>query len=191
MFYAQSSLSAAAAAAAAPAASAEFAPSSEAARRRRAGLIGFFLENLVTPQAVVRTLGPMGRGFVRNVVAARFFAMAPAERELYADYLFHVAAASGSTEFALNVLMTLVTEPREATGIYALHPLLPRLHAARGNARPARVRVLFGERDWMARSVRPADVAAMRAADVDYAVLPRAGHHLYLDQPAGFVNALL
>jgi pimeloyl-ACP methyl ester carboxylesterase len=60
----------------------------------------------VTPQGMLRVMGPRGPKMVTTVVNRRFGnRWAGEELDLIADYMYHISAAPGSGEYTLNALL--------------------------------------------------------------------------------------
>jgi len=61
----------------------------------------------ITPQTIIRLLGRnWGQDLVRRAVYARFTRKwSPLELELMSQYLYHISAAPGNGEFALNAIL--------------------------------------------------------------------------------------
>ena len=146
-------------------------------------------EGGVTPGSIVRALGPLGERFTLGVMARRFGLQGEeGARELLGKYVYAITAAQGgSGEKALSVLLEF--------GAHAKSPMGPRLvkAAARKGSVPFATSLLYGSHDWMDVKGGEAVAGALRDAGVDaaFAVVQGAGHHLYLEQPARFEDALL
>lgn len=186
----------------------------------------------VTPQGILRSMGPCGPFFLMNV----FFPVrqggvdrwSPHEKSLLSRYLYHISVARPSGEYAQNSLLmpifhreqiaeglkaerssmphmpqTLFSMPRGGSkgeavrgGVYArrpLHPMMPSLGAAR-----IPVLIMFGDSDWMAYPELASDVAEwstgkddIAGVDVELIIVPKAGHHLYLDNAPHFNGSVI
>lgn len=160
----------------------------------------------VTPQQLARTMGhARGIANVRRVLAMRLRALDPAHLDLLADYMWHITAAPASGEFAMNSLLTPVSSPG-AMGVFAREPLQEDLAASLD---VQRLLVLFGEDDWMRpngeasarvaaealRTRQPsglgADAPSLGPMDAEVAIVPAAGHHLYMDNVDDFNERIL
>ena len=171
----------------------------------------------ITPQHLVRLAGRRGPELVRRAVRGRFRRQewGEADIEAVSDYLFHITAARGSGEYALNSLLrpqmvreggdggAAVVRPR----VFAHIPLIP--EAMDGILHKARIPtlVLFGEQDWLydprarqaiatysAAAAAPAGAQAGAlpgAPAASFATVPQAGHHLYLDNQNAFHQLVL
>jgi len=171
----------------------------------------------VTPQQLVRAMGATrGRNAVRRALAGRIPHLTNSSNvvDLLADYLFHITVAHPSGEFAMNSLLEPGMSP-EMAGVFAREPLEPLFQEYANHSNPASTtitsksdpssrisswKVLFGDHDWM----RPNEPSARTALDylnnnkatttmssATVSIVPNAGHHLYLDNPADFVDHIL
>ena len=157
----------------------------------------------VTPQGIVRSLGPLGRSWTESLARTRFAEAtrrAGIDTAAFVRYFAAITAGAGSGEHALSVLLS--------TGGFGRAPLLPRLLRAASEgggssgggssgggvrrALPAKVSVIFGESDWIPSAPGAALAMGLRAAGVDaaFATVPHAGHLLMLDNPAALVRTL-
>ena len=159
----------------------------------------------VTPQQLVRMMGATrGRNAVRRALAGRIPHLQQQgggqsnvnTLDLLADYLFHITVAHPSGEFAMNSLLAPGMSP-DIAGVFAREPLEPLFEEYGRNMQQqpgtkTKWKVLFGDTDWM----RPNEPSARQAMecipkDSSVAVVPNAGHHLYLDNPDDFVRHIL
>lgn len=67
----------------------------------------------VTPQGILRVMGPRGRNFVKSIVNRRFrgsenINWTSEEVDIMTDYLYHISAADASGEYAMNSLLAPV-----------------------------------------------------------------------------------
>jgi pimeloyl-ACP methyl ester carboxylesterase len=158
----------------------------------------------LTPQGVVRILGPRGPEFMTSVVNRRFGSRwKGTELQLVSDYLYHITAAPGSGEYVLNSLLELVfAKPEEGgsgaerkkprrrgrTGVYAKLPYEKELGALR-----VPILLMFGDDDWLYYEGADKTVDLWHGMGVPLArleIIPRAGHHLYLDNSVDFNAAI-
>ena len=161
-------------------------------------------QNNVTPQQIVRLLGPRGRGLVDGLLGRRLARSrgAPADgaqRALLSDYVYHVSAAEPSGEFAMNSLLTPMLvggAPGSGGGrrikIFARAPLCGDVAEALAGS-GMRVGLLFGDRDWLADPLAADVVDHWRRSGIDASIrtVRDAGHHLYLDNPGEFLEHVL
>ena len=172
-------------------------PSSRAgaSRSTAAGLGVALLDGLwsanVTPQRIVRMMGEeRGRSLVHRALAGRLGLDPRTHGSLPAvmsDYLFELTVAPPSGEFALNALLRPPFRSGALTARVPLHDALPR-GPDRRSKRAFSLDVVFGDRDWL--GTPPALAAALAVAD-HTAVLPKAGHHLYMDAAREFSRLVL
>ncbi|KAJ1429060.1 Alpha/Beta hydrolase protein [Ochromonadaceae sp. CCMP2298] len=157
----------------------------------------------LTPQGVVRLLGPKGPDFMTNVVNRRFGSRwKDKELQLVSDYFYHITAAPGSGEYVLNSLLELVfakpgdggseadrkTRRRGRTGVYAKLPYEQELGALR-----VPILLMFGDNDWLSYEGADKTVELWRNMGVPrprLEIIPNAGHHLYLDNSVDFNAAI-
>eukprot|EP00510_Aplanochytrium_minuta_P004965 CAMPEP_0184007668 /NCGR_PEP_ID=MMETSP0954-20121128/1477_1 /TAXON_ID=627963 /ORGANISM="Aplanochytrium sp, Strain PBS07" /LENGTH=294 /DNA_ID=CAMNT_0026286555 /DNA_START=195 /DNA_END=1079 /DNA_ORIENTATION=- len=139
-----------------------------------------------TPQSIVRMLGPRGLKTVSSVVKRRFQnRWSESDNDLIASYLYHISVAKASGEYALNSLLMPVMGPNP--GVYAREPLINDFDKIKAN----RVRILFGDNDWLRGNYDAAN-SAIRENSIngDVVIIPRAGHHLYIDNAPAFHQAV-
>ncbi|QPG94917.1 hypothetical protein C2857_007301 [Epichloe festucae Fl1] len=163
----------------------------------------------VSPFSIVRFAGPLGPRFVSGWSSRRFNHLPPDEAQVLHDYSFSIFRQKGSGEYALAYIL--------APGAYARRPVINRIHQVgrqpipqASGAKETGIPIVFmyGENDWM-------DVAGGLAAEeklkqaktrallhgtdeekrnengsVRVVVIPKAGHHLYLDNPDDFNEVL-
>ena len=151
----------------------------KAIKARRLGwrftLFRWLWDKAVTPQALLRVLGPAGPSIASKMLRRRFAGHDDDLVTLMADYAYHAnmnGPASG--EHAMCGILQV--------GAWARNPLGPRLSQLM-----TPVSFYYGTHDWMSRS--SADHYAPSMRDVSVATLP-GGHHLYLDDHESFNAAL-
>lgn len=146
----------------------------------------------VTPQGLMRSLGPLGRAWTGSLARSRFGRIARdsrIEEGLFVAYFSAITEAPGSGEHALSVLLS--------PGGYGRAAMAPRLLRAAAEAReggcfPPRVSIMYGQHDWIPAGPGSALVSELRAHGVDaaFSTVPSAGHLLFLDAPRAFVRTL-
>ncbi|KAJ3074114.1 hypothetical protein HDU98_012052 [Podochytrium sp. JEL0797] len=154
--------------------------------------------NNVTPQWVLRGLGPYGPKMASRVVSRRFPTMDEFDQRLVADYVYHLNGGPAAGEYALNALMEIRMTPGEERedsrgrkmgwNLYARHPVGIRLAEGLPSSLP--LNIIFGDHDWMfakREEMMKLDVIRARAQSRLH-VLDNAGHHLYLDNPHGMMD---
>ena len=136
------------------------------------------------PAAVVRALGPWGKRLVENYAARRFRCVVPLsddEAAALGEYLHACNSLPGSSEKCMNQLLGPIAQPRQP-----IAPLVEDLACP--------VSFIYGEHDWM-QPASGANVARRRLAAGKAAscvVVPgSAGHYVFLEDPAAFLDALL
>lgn len=180
-----------------PAKPADFSPE---AFRKRANVQPYTLRSLmvsvfprlwnagVTPGAVVRLLGPVGRSLTEGYTSRRFVeghGFTEAEKVAFSHYMYHITASPGSGEYALRHLL----EPFA----WAKEPIGPRVSQLK-----VPTSFFYGDSDWMRPECGTQAVEAARAVrkplsptDLTVQIIPKAGHFVFLDQPAQFHEAVL
>ena len=124
----------------------------------------------VTPQTLVRALG---RAPVRSFVRARF-ELPEEDHALVSEYMYVISAAKPGAEKSMNVLL----EP----GAWAKVPLQGRLDQLE-----IPVAFLYGEHDWM--DWKAGEEARKEIVWSCLERVPKAGHHVFVDNPKAFVAA--
>jgi pimeloyl-ACP methyl ester carboxylesterase len=189
-------------------------PDPELLAKRRShwvyGLLQYAWGKGVTPQSLVRALGPWGEKWTTDIISRRFQYMLEAHEQkfksmntaAFVKYLYQITAADGSGEFALNVLLSF--------GAHAREPMGPRLlHAAETGEVPepsdapvagqkyrynTPTTFIYGQGwDWMPADAGFATAQALRRHSIDATALlvPQSGHHLYMEQPDIFAAQLI
>lgn len=145
-------------------------------------LANFIWESNVTPQAIIRGLGPFGPNLVRRYAGARFGTNASGtmlneqESKLFSDYMFHTLAARASGELCLKYIFSL--------GAFARSPLLT---SAPDWKVPTSF--IYGVEDWM--DFRGAEEARKRMnVPCEIIRVPQGGHFVMLDNAPGFDAAV-
>ena len=154
------------------------------------GLLRTLFNGGCTPGILVRGLGPLSHAFVDcnfRIRAERWVLehpWPPGVLKTLSEYMFHVTAAPGVGELALNKLMTGHASARL--------PLLPRVRTgveAGGGAfsRGIPIALLYGGLyDWMSidsgRKVQE-ELEQLGFTNVSVHPVPLSGHHLYLENP--------
>ncbi|KAG0256151.1 hypothetical protein DFQ27_005876 [Actinomortierella ambigua] len=137
----------------------------------------FSWERNITPQSIMRFVGPLGPSLVASYTSRRFAHLEEDEQKDLNSYIYHISSKSGSGEYALSTIL--------APGAYARWPLMDRL---KDLAMPTVF--MYGVQDWMDWR---AGEKARRGMTVPTAMIrvPEAGHHLYLDNPPAFDKAVI
>ncbi|KPM35075.1 hypothetical protein AK830_g11492 [Neonectria ditissima] len=167
----------------------------------------------ISPFSIVRLTGPLGPRFVSGWSSRRFNHLPPNESRALHDYSFSIFKQKGSGEYALAYIL--------APGAYARRPVINRIQEVGRQSIPQPdnaqalketgipIVFMYGENDWM-------DVAGGLAAkeklnqakreallngteeekrrengSTKVILIPKAGHHLYLDNPDEFNDTIL
>lgn len=145
-------------------------------RRERRGFAMSLLqrawEGNVTPQQLIRALGPRARGWAGDVLTRRFAHVLAREprldRDALVDYFWSITTAPPSGELALNVLLSFGAHARQAMG--------PRLVGGKVAAA-----------DAVAHPAPAVPGSAHEAKDVAKAIADRAGRGLPASVPITFL----
>lgn len=166
----------------------------------------------VSPFSIVRMAGPLGPRFVSGWSSRRFNHLPAEESQALHDYSFSIFKQKGSGEYALAYIL--------APGAYARRPVVNRIAQVGRQPLPSTdsakalketgipIVFMYGENDWMdvaggllsEEKLKQAQAKALQSASAEekrnengstrVMVVPKAGHHLYLDNPEEF-NELL
>jgi len=139
--------------------------------------VGFFWERSFTPQGLIRFVGPWGPKLVRAYTDRRFPYLEDEEASIFRDYAYHFNARKASAEAGLHCVLDV--------GAWARNPLIDRVHEIRSPTT-----FLYGSHDWMNPNAGKAAAARM-TVPASVKVIPRADHHLYLDNPEAFNRAVV
>ncbi|PHH82489.1 hypothetical protein CDD82_5825 [Ophiocordyceps australis] len=162
----------------------------------------------VSPFSLVRLTGPLGPRLVSGWSSRRFNHLPTQEAQALHNYSFSIFKQRGSGEYALAYIL--------APGAYARRPIINRIHEVgrQSVAHPDGSRVketgipivfMYGENDWMdvagglaaEQRIKETSERALRQAaspqdqeaengSAKVVIIPRSGHHLYLDNPDEF-----
>ncbi|KAG9259079.1 Alpha/Beta hydrolase protein [Emericellopsis atlantica] len=163
----------------------------------------------VSPFSLIRMAGPLGPRFISGWTSRRFKHLPTPEAEALHDYTFSIFKQKGSGEYALSYIL--------APGAYARRPVIDRIQHVGRQKLPNSdkketgfpIVFMYGEQDWM-------DVAGGLAAEeklkqtqakilanateeekkaengsVRVVMIPKAGHHLYLENPDYFNEVMM
>ncbi|NVK30605.1 MAG: alpha/beta fold hydrolase [Gammaproteobacteria bacterium] len=138
-----------------------------------------------TPGQIIRALGRLGPRLTHSILNGRFGKRwGNAESKLIAEYLYHISAATGSGEYAMNSLLEPVMSQLGST-VYAREPFAPLLP----KMGDVPVDIAYGDRDWLFSEI-PVKLAAQssqkQGVKLNLTMIPQAGHHLYLDNTPAF-----
>eukprot|EP00906_Rhabdomonas_costata_P020897 RCo030395 len=131
-----------------------------------------------TPLAVLRALGPWGPGALAKVradITAKFAHIYP-DPKVVMFYIYHCNAANPTGEEAFATMALKLG--------WAKRPLVHRIHDL---GRAVELSFIYGAHTWMDRALGQ---RLAQELSVPCSVVPRSGHHVYLDNFPGFINAL-
>ena len=148
---------------------------------------GLWSANL-TPQTIIRLQGSRyGQRNVKRILRGRIPGLSDQHADCLAEYLYHITVAPASGEFAMNSLLEPAMSP-EIMGVFARLPLQDDLVQL---AKHITLRVSFGDSDWMRANEPSARKTVQRIPGARLDVIPRAGHHLYIENDRDFVQSIL
>ncbi|KAF4332633.1 alpha beta hydrolase [Fusarium beomiforme] len=182
-------------------------PASNVLRRPLPGWFVWLWDQNISPFSIVRMSGPLGPRFVSGWSFRRFNHLPPAESQALHDYSFSIFKQKGSGEYALAYIL--------APGAYARRPVIHRIQEVGRQTitQPDGTKVketgipvvfMYGENDWMdvagglasEEKLKEARQKALENATEEekkrengsakVLLVPKAGHHLYLDNPEVF-----
>ncbi|KAK9477480.1 Alpha/Beta hydrolase protein [Lipomyces japonicus] len=149
--------------------------SSSVNRRAMPKWLVFLWERHVSPFSFVRFTGPFGQQLVALWTSHRFSMLPMNEARALHDYVYSLFSMKGSGEYAITRML--------APGAYARMALIDRIQNLK-----IPTLWMYGERDWMdvhaGRQAR--DLIRANGTKSELVVVPRSGHHLYLDNPDEF-----
>lgn len=129
----------------------------------------------VSPFVAVRYAGFFGSKVTSGWTSRRFALdlLTPKEQEIMHRYAYGIFNAKGSGEYMLNYLL--------GPGAFPRHPLSERIDDLAKVTK--RTLWLYGEHDWMEPmgGIISAQRLNAKGCDSDVAIIPQAGHHIYLD----------
>ncbi|CAI8606539.1 unnamed protein product [Vicia faba] len=139
-------------------------------------------ESNLTPQTIIRGLGPWGPDLVHRYTSARFVKystgelLTESESRLLTDYVYHTLAAKASGELCLKYIFSF--------GAFAKSPLL---HSASEWKVPTTF--IYGFNDWMNYE---GALEARKHMKVPCEIIrvPQAGHFVFIENPSAFHSAV-
>lgn len=181
----------------------------EPKKRPYPGWLVWLWDANVSPFSIIRLSGPLGPRFVSGWTSRRFDHLPANEKQTLHDYAYSLFRQRGSGEYVLPYLLAPGAHARRpiinrvhGLGRQAVKPATETSPAVKETGYP--IVFMYGENDWM-------DVAGGLAAEeklkqvqkkmllqgteeekrkengsVKVVVVPKAGHHLYLDNPEEF-----
>lgn len=163
----------------------------------------------VSPFSLVRLAGPLGPRFVSGWTSRRFNHLPDEERQTLHDYAYSLFRQKGSGEYVLPYVLAPGAHARrpiinriQAVGRQTITPATESAPAVRETGFP--IIFMYGENDWMdvagglasEEKIREARAKILaQATDEEkkrekgsckVAIVSKAGHHLYLDNPDEF-----
>ncbi|GFZ50210.1 hypothetical protein JCM24511_07965 [Saitozyma sp. JCM 24511] len=142
----------------------------------RRNMMKFFVwgwERGISPFSFLRGMGPWGPMFAGRYASRRFAAQSEVDRNDLHSYIYNTSILKGSGEYCISHIL--------APGAYARIPIVDRIHHVK-----VPVTFLYGDNDWMDVDGGHASVKELSSAGNSRAqvhVVPKAGHHVYLDNP--------
>jgi cardiolipin-specific phospholipase len=167
----------------------------------------------VSPFSIVRMSGPLGPRVVSGWTSRRFNHLEPDEARALHDYSFSIFKQKGSGEYALGYILSAGAFARRPL-IHRIQDVGRRSYTDPND--PTRtlketgipVVLMYGEHDWMdvaggyaaEEKLKQARNNALRGASDEekraeagrarVVVVPKAGHHLYIDNPDNFNDVI-
>ncbi|KAI1109187.1 alpha/beta-hydrolase [Nemania sp. NC0429] len=163
----------------------------------------------VSPFSIVRLAGPLGPRFVSGWTSRRFNHLPDEERQTLHDYAYSLFRQKGSGEYVLPYVLAPGAHARRpiinrihAVGRQTITPATETTPAVKETGFP--IIFMYGENDWMdvagglaaEEKIKEARVRILsQATDEEkkkengsckVAIVKKAGHHLYLDNPEEF-----
>ncbi|KAL6881170.1 alpha/beta-hydrolase [Trichoderma novae-zelandiae] len=166
----------------------------------------------VSPFSIVRMAGPLGPRFVSGWTSRRFNHLPAEEAQALHDYSFSIFKQKGSGEYALAYIL--------APGAFARRPVINRIQDVGrqpikgpdgevvGKETGIPIVFMYGENDWMdvagglaaEEKLKQVKANIMRTGTEEekrndngsckVVIIPKAGHHLYLDNAEFFNNIM-
>ncbi|WWC95304.1 hypothetical protein V866_002165 [Kwoniella sp. B9012] len=149
----------------------------------RRNMMKFFTwgwERGMSPFSILRSVGPFGPLWVGKYSSRRFAAQSEEDvRDLH-SYIYGTSIMKGSGEYCISHIL--------APGAYARIPIIDRI-----NRLKVPVTFMYGDNDWMDVKGGEDSVKLLEESGNTQSschVIPKAGHHLYLDNP-DYTNKLI
>lgn len=155
-------------------------------------LLYFLWKHHFSPFSIVRNVGPLRSKFISRWTTRRFshiYKQDPNQFQIMHDYIYTVFNGKGSGEYAITRVL--------AFGALARLPLIDRCPEGFVNMSLPTL-FLYGDKDWMnldagEEMTKEINVLSQKKLKKDLAecfILPKAGHHLYLDNPKDFASLI-
>lgn len=149
-------------------------------------LFDYLWKKHVSPFVIMRLMGPFSSKLMSGWTTHRFshiYYEDPQRFENIHQYFFRIFRAHGSGEYAITRVL--------APGALARLPLLDRCPEKFAKMKLPTLWV-YGDKDWMNDQAGEQMVGEINKASktplASFAMLPNAGHHLYLDNPPEFAR---
>ena len=166
----------------------EYDPENRFPNTRRVQLIRKMWANNVSPFSIIRNIGPFKSKLISSWTIFRFahlYEQDPKKFQLLHDYVYRIFNAKGSGEYALTRVL--------AFGAVAKLPLLDRCPQPFVDMKLPTT-WLYGDHDWMndaaglemTKEINKLSKEKYNTKLANFKIIPKAGHHLYLDNPAEF-----
>ena len=172
----------------------------------------------ITPQSIIRLLGPKGKNYVHSMISRRFSTKYSSgvnwnseEADMISEYMYHITVAEPSGEYSMNSLLTPIyyakriksKDPLEPDSIkvsgsvYAREPLLEDLakclKQSSSHKKVVPLLIQFGDNDWLSYENVESDINYLKnhhGIEAQLDIIKSAGHHLYLENPTDFSASL-
>ena len=132
----------------------------------------------ITPQVLLRLLGPFSQLVVSTMAGNRFKFLSATELELLENYMLHINLDCGAGEFAMSPLLL--------PGAYAKSPLIRRFKNVK-----CPTTFIYGKQDWMHTSGGYDSIQSHPNSQLHKVVLCEGGHFCFLDDNFEEFNKLL
>ncbi|CAH2355581.1 hypothetical protein CLIB1423_29S00342 [[Candida] railenensis] len=151
-------------------------------------LFHYLWKNNYSPFGIVRNIGPLKSKFISGWTSHRFshvYVKDPDTFYAVHDYIYRIFNGKGSGEYAITRILDL--------GALAKLPLIDRCPESFSKMNLPTL-WMYGDKDWMNEKAgyqmtKDINKVAERKL-ASYAILPNAGHHLYLDNPQAFSKTI-
>lgn len=167
----------------------------------------------VSPFSIVRMAGPLGPRFVSGWSSRRFNHLPPDESQALHEYAFSIFRQKGSGEYALAYILAPGAYARRPVINRIDQVGRQVIPASEANAKAIKetgipIDFMYGENDWMdvaggfaaEEKLKQAKANALQQGTEEekrnengstkVVIIPKAGHHLYLDNPENFNEVL-
>eukprot|EP00834_Sanchytrium_tribonematis_P001807 NODE_47_length_32105_cov_1.240892.p6 type:complete len:342 gc:universal NODE_47_length_32105_cov_1.240892:19806-18781(-) len=141
-------------------------------------IIKYLWTKSVTPQSIVRTLGPFGPRMLSGYTQRRFKHLNPNDLNNLHNYLYQISVDSGAGEYAISHIFL--------PGAYAKSPLC---HRFKNVTCPTQF--IYGTSDWMDKEGAYLAISKHPNPEMHKVYLSAGGHHMYLDDHWKFNDLLL